>query len=87
MMNQIGIRICADLKEDWEAVCGGELETFFKKATKEDFETAKSKIADEIKGLFKTHVQISRKSGAANGKSTDDSKLKLGWSGKGDYHY
>jgi len=56
-------------------VCGDKLETLFQKSTKEDFETATSTIADEVKGLFKTHVQISKKSGAANGKSTDDSNI------------
>ena len=72
---EIGQRIYADLKAAWDAVCGDKLELLFQNSTKEDFETATSTIADEVKGLFKTHVQISKKSGAANGKSTDDSNL------------
>jgi hypothetical protein len=72
---EIGQRIVADLKTDWNAVWGNELEAIFQKATKEDLETAKSKIANEVKGIFKAHVQIAKKSGVANGKTTDVSKL------------
>jgi len=55
-------------------MCGDKLELVLQKSTKKDFETAASEIADEVKDLFKSHVQIS-KSGAANGKSTNDSNL------------
>ena len=71
---EIGQGLYDDLKTTWGTTCGAKLEPDFQKSTKDDFEKATSMIADEVKGLFKAHVQIS-KNGAANGKTTGDSGL------------
>ena len=70
----IGQRVHAGLKAAWEMMSGDKLENVSLESTKKDFEEAASKIPDEVKDLFKIHVQTS-KSGNVNGKATLDSNL------------